>query len=173
MQSQEFKEQFFSQIYDEHVDKIYRFVLFKVNSTALAEDITSETFTKLWKEISFDREIKNPAGFLFRVSNNLVIDYYRGKDQNPANLDKVEFMVKDNLDIAGQAVQNDDMREVREAIAKLKDDYRIALSMYYIEQEPASEVAKALGKTQGAARVIIHRAMKQLKEILEEKENKA
>lgn len=50
---------------------------------------------------------------------------------------------------------------------KLNDDYRVALSMYYIEQEPVSEVAKALGKSNGAARVIIHRAMRELKKFME------
>ena len=167
MQSQEFKEQFFSQIYDEHVDKIYRFVFFKVNSEAIAQDITSETFARLWKEIFLDKEIKNPSGFLYKIANNMVIDHYRTKDQNPSNLDNVAFMVADKEDIAGQAVQNDDMRQVRAALAGLKDEYRIAVSLYYIEQEPVSEVAKALGKSQGAARVAIHRGMKQLRGILE------
>jgi len=168
MQSQQFKEQFFSQIYDEHVDKIYRFVFFKVNNESLAQDLTSETFTRLWKEISNDKEIKNPSGFLFRVSRNLVFDYYRVKDQNPTNLDNLDKIVADqNQDIQKAAVQNDDMREVKIALAKLNDDHRIAVSMYYIEQEPVSEVAKALGKTQGAARVTIHRGMKQLKKFLE------
>ncbi len=167
MQSQEFKEQFFSQIYDEHVDKIYRFVFFKVNSEAIAQDITSETFARLWKEIFLDKEVKNPSGLLYKIANNMVIDHYRTKDQNPANLDNVAFMVADKEDIAETAVQNDDMRQVRAALAGLKDEYRIAVSMYYIEQEPVSEVAKALGKSQGAARVVIHRGMKQLRQVLE------
>jgi DNA-directed RNA polymerase specialized sigma24 family protein len=46
MQSREFKEQFFSQIYDEHVDKIYRFVFFKVNNEEKAEDLAGEVFIK-------------------------------------------------------------------------------------------------------------------------------
>lgn len=168
MQSQQFKEQFFSQIYDEHIDKIYRFVFFKVSNEALAQDITSETFTRLWKEISLDKEIKNPLAFLYRVSKNLVIDYYRVKDQNPTNLDILDNVIPDKKqDIEKEAVQNDDMREVKIALAKLSDDYRIAVSMYYIEQEPVSEVAKALNKSQGATRVTIHRGMNQLKKFLE------
>jgi RNA polymerase sigma-70 factor (ECF subfamily) len=168
MQTQQFKEQFFSQLYDEHVDKIYRFVFFKVSNESLAQDLTSETFTRLWKEIVNDKEIKNPSGFLFRVARNLIYDYYRVKDQNPANLDNLDKIVPDhNQDIQKEAVLNDDMREVRVALAKLNDDHRIAVSMYYIEEEPISEVARALGKSQGNARVIIHRGMKQLKRFLE------
>jgi len=167
MQSQEFKEQFFSQIYDEHVDKVYRFVFFKVSNEPLAQDITSETFTRLWKEISNDRELKNPTGFLFQICRNLITDHYRTKDQNPVILDNPETILDKCQDIAGQAVQKDDMRMVTVALDKLSDDHRLALSMYYIEQEPVSEVAKALGKSQGATRVIIHRGMKHLREIME------
>jgi len=169
MQSQEFKEQFFSQLYDEHVDRIYRFVFFKVSDEQLAQDITSETFTKLWKEISLDKEVRNPSGFLFRIAKNRIIDHYRAKDQNPINLDNLDTVLDKGRDIAEQAVQNDDMREVRAALSKLPEDYALAVSMYYIEQEPIFEVAKALGKSQGATRVIIHRGMKQLREMLESK----
>ncbi|MFZ3057957.1 MAG: RNA polymerase sigma factor [Minisyncoccales bacterium] len=167
MQSSEFKEQFFSQIYDEHVDKVYRFVFFKVSNEALAQDITSETFTRLWKEISFDKEVKSPSGFLFRVAKNLIIDHYRTKDQNPVILDNPENILDKSQDIAGQAVQNDDMRAVTAALGQLGEDYRAAVSMYYIEQEPISEVAKALKRSPGATRVMIHRGMKQLRDILE------
>jgi len=167
METNNFKEQFFSQIYDEHVDKIYRFVFFKVSDESLAQDITSETFTRLWKEISEDKEVKNPHGFLFKVARNLIFDYYRTKDRNPINLDNVDTILDKNQDIEKKAVQNDDMRIILTAMDKLNDDYRVALSMYYIEQEPVSEVAKALGKSNGATRVIIHRAMRELKKFME------
>lgn len=167
MQPNNFKEQFFSQIYDEHVDKIYRFVFFKVNNESLAQDITSETFTRLWKEISEDKEIKNPHGFLFKVARNLTFDYYRTKDRNPINMDNLDTILDKNQDIEKEAVHNDDMRVVLAAMDKLNDDHRVALSMYYIEQEPVSEVAKALGKSNGATRVAIHRAMRELKKFME------
>ena len=167
METNNFKEQFFSQIYDEHVDKIYRFVFFKVSDESLAQDITSETFTRLWKEISEDKEVKNPHGFLFKVAGNLIFDYYRTKDRNPINLDNVDTILDKNQDIEKKVVQNDDMRIILAAMDKLNDDYRVALSMYYIEQEPVSEVAKALGKSNGATRVIIHRAMRELKKFME------
>jgi RNA polymerase sigma-70 factor (ECF subfamily) len=167
METNNFKEQFFSQIYDEHVDKIYRFVFFKVSDESLAQDITSETFTRLWKEISEDKEVKNPHGFLFKVARNLIFDYYRTKDHNPINLDNVDTILDKNQDIEKKIVQDDDMRIILTAMDKLNDDYRVALSMYYIEQEPISEVAKALGKSNGATRVIIHRAMRELKKYME------
>jgi len=168
MQSQEFKEQFFSQIYDEHVDKVYRFVFFKVSNEALAQDITSETFTRLWKEISFDKEVKSPSGFLFRVAKNLITDHYRVKDQNPANLDNLDnILVDQKEDVLSTIVQNDEMRTIKVALDQLSEDSRLAVSLYYIEQLPYSDVAKALNRSQGATRVLVSRGMKQLRKILE------
>ena len=168
MQSQEFKEQFFSQIYDEHVDKVYRFVFFKVSNEALAQDITSETFTRLWKEISFDKEVKSPSGFLFRVAKNMIIDHYRVKDQNPSNLDNLDnILIDQKEDVLSTIVQNDEMKAVKVALDQLSEDSRLAVSMYYIEQLPYSDVAKALNRSQGATRVLVSRGMKQLRQILE------
>ena len=168
MQSQEFKEQFFSQIYDEHVDKVYRFVFFKVSNEALAQDITSETFTRLWKEISFDKEVKSPSGFLFRVAKNLITDHYRVKDQNPANLDNLDnILIDQKEDVLSTIVQNDEMRTIKVALDQLSEDSRLAVSLYYIEQLPYSDVAKALNRSQGATRVLVSRGMKQLRKILE------
>jgi RNA polymerase sigma-70 factor (ECF subfamily) len=168
MQPKEFKEQFFSQIYSDYLDRVYRFVYFKVNSEEVAQDITSEAFARLWKQISLDIDIKNPSGFLFRTARNMLIDHYRGKEKSPANLDTMAFMVKDeSQDIEKKVLMDEDMKKIQEAMAQLKDEYRQAVFMYYVEQEPISEVAKSLGKSPNNARVIIHRGMKQLKKILE------
>jgi RNA polymerase sigma-70 factor, ECF subfamily len=168
MQPQEFKEQFFSQIYDDHIDRVYRFVYFKVGTEDIAKDITSEVFTKLWKQIYLDNEIKNPSGFLFKTAKNIIVDHYRNKDRNVAKLDNVAFMVKDdNQDIEKQSMINDDMRRIQNAMTQLSDEHRQAVFMYYIEQEPITEVAKSLGKSANNTRVIIHRGMKELKNILE------
>jgi len=77
-------------------------------------------------------------------------------------------MVKDdNQDIEKKAMINDDMQRIRNAMSDLTEEHRQAVFMYYVEQEPISEVAKSLGKTPNNARVIIHRGMKELKKILE------
>jgi RNA polymerase sigma-70 factor (ECF subfamily) len=168
MQPQEFKKQFFSNIYDENIDKLYRFVYFKVGSEDIAKDISSEVFTKLWNQIYLDKEIKNPSGFLFKTARNMLVDHYRNKDKNLARLDNVAFMIKDdNQDIERKVIMDEEMARIQKAMSQLKDEYHQAVFMYYVEGEPISEVAKCLNKNNNNARVIIHRGMKQLKKILE------
>jgi RNA polymerase sigma-70 factor (ECF subfamily) len=112
--------------------------------------------------------VKSPSGFLFRVAKNMIIDHYRVKDQNPTNLDNLDnILVDQKEDVLSTIVQNDDMRAVKAALDQLNEDSRLAVSLYYIEQLPYSDVAKALNRSQGATRVLVSRGMKQLREILE------
>jgi RNA polymerase sigma-70 factor (ECF subfamily) len=167
-QPHKFKEQFFSQIYDEYVDKIYRFIFFKVETELAAQDITSETFTRLWKQIYLNVEINNPSAFLYRTAKNLLVDHYRAKAKRPDDLGDAAILVKDeSQNIEKQAMLASDMEGVAKALCQLSDDSRQAVSAYYIEQEPISDIAKSLGKSPNATRVIISRGMKQIRQILE------
>ena len=77
----------FSQIYDRYIGKIYRFIYFKVNSSDIAQDISSETFSRGW--LSFQKAngaIKKPSSLLYRIARNLVTDYYRQKSKIPRSL---------------------------------------------------------------------------------------
>jgi RNA polymerase sigma-70 factor (ECF subfamily) len=163
-----YKEQYFSQLYDEHLERIYRFVYYKVGSENVAQDICSDVFTGLWKQVSADKEVKNPSAFLFTSARNSIVDHYRKKSRGAEDIDDYANVLKDNSqDIHKNAEIKDDMSIVRNAMNSMKEEYRQAVFMYYVEQEPITEVAKSLGKSQGAARVIVSRGMKQLRGILE------
>ena len=167
MDTQNFKEQFFSQIYEQNIEKIYRFVFFKTNSEPLAQDLTAETFIRLWAQISKGVEIKNPSGFLYKTVRNLLVDYYRSKKKKPINLDEMDFVEDEGLNIEDAIYKNDELNKVKVALTSLNDSYRQVISLYYIEQESISDVAKSLGKSEAATRVLLHRGIKKLKKHLE------
>jgi len=79
----------FSKIYDRYIDKIYRFIFFKVNSQEIAQDLTSETFLKGWESFKNGTKIENPQAYLYKTARNLVIDFYREKG-------KVQIVSADN-----------------------------------------------------------------------------
>ena len=168
MEEQRFKEQFFSEIYDQNIEKIYRFVFFKVNSEVLAQDITSDTFSRLWAQILKDKDIKNPSAFLYKVARNLIIDHYRSKERGSISLEDIAFSLEDKEQDVEQAVMTKfEAGRVKAKLASLGDVDRQALTLYYIEQEPITNVAKSLGKSEGATRVLIHRGIKKLRKHLE------
>ncbi|MCK9393940.1 MAG: RNA polymerase sigma factor [Candidatus Paceibacterota bacterium] len=170
IEQQKYKEQFFSQLYEEYLERIYRFIYFKVSSESIAQDLTSEVFTRLWKQISLNKEVKNPSAFLFKLARNIIIDYYRAhdKEKRNTNIDSIVSTLEDKKqNIHNDAQIKEEYAAVTCAMDKMKEEYRQAVHLYYVEQEPIIEVAKSLGKSQGAARVIISRGMKQLRQILE------
>ena len=165
-----YKEQYFSQLYDEHLERIYRFVYFKVSSDSIAQDICSDVFTSLWKQVSLGKTVKNPSAFLFTLARNSIVDHYRsnGKEKGIANIeDFANLLIDKSQDIHKKAQIKEEMLQVNTAMNEMKEEYRQAVFMYYLEQEPITEVAKSLGKSQGAARVLVSRGMKQLRQILE------
>ena len=169
-EQKKYKEQYFSQLYDEHLERIYRFTYYKVSSETVAQDICSDVFTSLWKQVYLGKEVKNPSAFLFTLARNSITDHYRkkGREKSKEDIDDYANIISDkSQDVHKHAQIKDDMRIVNTAMNQLKEDHRQAIFMYYIEQEPISEVAKSLGKSQGAARVLVSRGMKQLRQILE------
>ena len=159
----------FSKIYDEEVDKIYRFVFLKVNSKVKAEDITSETFYRVWSVFKEGNEkIDNVSAFLYRVAKNLIVDYYR--DQGKALIIPTEDLplIDHSQDIEQASINNSDMRNVRTALASLNEDYQNAIIWYYLDDLPISKVAELLGRTESATRVLIHRALYSLKDKIKE-----
>jgi RNA polymerase sigma-70 factor (ECF subfamily) len=158
----------FGQIYDRYIEKIYRFIFFKVNSQEIAEDLASETFLKTWAVFKNGKEIENMQAFLYKTARNLVIDYYREKG-------KVQIVSADNPSITDpsqnleeRAVLNSDLENVSQALTKLKEDYQDVIIWHYLDDLPIQEISYMLGRTEDATRVLLHRALKALKEEIKE-----
>ena len=165
-----FLQQEFSKIYDQYINKIYRFIFLKVNSQEIAEDLTSETFLRGWRTFrEEEKEINNPPAFLYQIARNLVIDFYREKGK--AQIISTEYAqiydFRENPE--ERALLSSDMEMVKRAIGNLKEDYQTAVICYYLDDLSAPEIAKIMNKPEGTVRVMLHRALKSLKgELCEE-----
>ena len=158
----------FSQLYDQNIEQIYRFVYFKVSSKEIAEDLCSETFAKGWNHFKENHEkIDNPRAFLYQIARNLIVDHYREK--NKADLVSVEFVPLSDpgIDVKEQSMLNSDLDNVKKALQNLKEDYKEIIVMHYLNDLEIPEIAQSLGKKEGAVRVKLHRALKALKKKLE------
>lgn len=161
----------FGQIYDQSVDRIYRFIYIKVNSKELAEDLTAETFTKVWKsfESSWNKgePIRDSRSFCYRTARNLVIDYYRAKEKEQSvSLDSVH-LADTSPGIEERAIINSDMDVVITGLSGLKGDYQDIIIWRYLDELSIAEISKLLDKSEDTTRVMLHRAMASLKKALE------
>jgi len=158
----------FGSLYDHYHSKIYRFVLVKVSHREEAEDLTHQVFLSAWQNIATYKYRGSPFGsWLYQIARNKIIDHYRAK--RPAveleNADEEYFLSSDeDLDSSIDASLN--MEQVMSAIRELKPLYQDVIIMRFVEELSPKEVAAALGKTEGAVKLLQHRALKELKKLL-------
>jgi len=155
----------FSEIYDQYIEKIYRFIFLKVGSEEVAEDLASETFLRVWEKFRDEKKnpIENPKAFLYQIAKNLVIDYYRKKGQVQTISAESDLIGDPRQDLEEKALLASDMDRVRLALAKLKQEHQNVIIWHYLDDLSISEVAKLLNKSEQATRVLIHRALKALR----------
>ena len=163
----------FSKMYDRYIDRIYRFVLLKVGSVEIAEDLTSETFLRGWRFFEKEeKEIDNPQAFLYQIAKNLIADFYR-KEGGIQFVSDENFQISDpKEDLERKANLNSDFRVIQQAMANLKEDYQNVIVWRYIDDLPIKKVATLLDKPENATRVTIHRAIKSLKKEIGKKDVK-
>lgn len=156
----------FSKIYDQYINKIYRFIFLKVSSQEIAEDLTSETFLRGWESFKSGNNIENPQAFLYRIARNLVIDHYREKGK--AQFVSVDYtpVIDPKGDLEEKAVLGSDLETVKAALVNLKEDYQNVIVWHYLDDLPIIEVAKLLDRSEEATRVLLHRALKSLQKEL-------
>lgn len=160
----------FGHIYDQYIDKIYRFVYLKVNSQETAEDITSKVFTRGWEVFQKPNfEMKNPGAFLYQIARNAVIDHYREKGRaKMVSVDASPQIADPGTNAQDKAILSADISAVRKAILKLSKDHQDIIIWHYLEDIPVADIAKLLDKPAGTVRVMLHRGLKDLKDKIKE-----
>lgn len=159
----------FAKVYDLYVDSIYRFIYFKVPRRQDAEDLTSEAFLKIWQYLTETEEtIRNLQGLIYRFAKNLVVDFYRSKTrdellEDEAVLVKVEDARQQNFLVQLEARAT--VESLEPILRRIKDEYREVLMLRYIEELSIGEIADILEKSKGSVRVLIHRALKVVREL--------
>ena len=161
----------YAELYERYVEKIYRYVFYKVGRQEEAEDLTSQTFLKAWDAIG-DYEWRNyPFGaWLFRIAHNLVVDYHRSRRESYTLDDatpQLEHKASRN-EVRPEKVLAELLtgERVRAAIGRLTDEQQQVLILRFFEGLSTGEVAELMGKRRGAIRGLQFRALSALREFL-------
>jgi len=156
----------FGRLYDIYADRIYRHIYYRTGNVEDARDLVQEVFVKAWRALPRYKKMKTPfLGWLFTISHNRVIDYYRTK-KDYTYLNSEIIMVDRGKSPEELTEARFTQQEVRKAILRLPPDQQQVIIMSFIDGFEYSEIAAALNKTEGNIRVIIHRALKKLRETL-------
>ena len=157
----------FGLLYEHYLPKIYRFILIKVSHKEQAEDLTHLTFLKAWENVRSYKYRGHPfSSWLYRIARNAVIDHYR-RGVVQVSIEDVSAEV---LGVDNSLSEETDVKilweDLLEAMRTLKEVEQDILIMRFVEDLPHQEIAAAVDKTEGAVKVIQHRALKKLKEAL-------
>jgi RNA polymerase sigma-70 factor (ECF subfamily) len=166
----------FGALYERYVDKIYRYIFYKVGDREQTEDLTSQTFLRAWDAIG-DYEWRNhPFGaWLFRIAHNLVVDFHRARRES-VSLDDASPHLEHRatrFDVRPERVLALLLAEgrVRRAIERLTDEQQQVLILRFYEGLSTQEVADLMGKRNGAVRGLQFRALSALRDLLERQED--
>ena len=161
-------EQAFAGLYDTYLDSVYRFIYLRVEDQQTAEDITSNVFLRAWEKLGNYQFRGVPfRAWLFRIARNAVIDHYRTRKEN-APLEVVLNSRDDNLlPVSQQVGLRIEAEQVMVSIQHLTEDQRNVLTLKLVHGLNTKEVAKTLGKRQGAVRALQMRGLQALAKIME------
>jgi RNA polymerase sigma-70 factor (ECF subfamily) len=161
----------FEELYRAHLRDVYSYAYYRVGNHHDAEDLTEQAFLQAYRH--FERARRESNGrplrpWLIRIAHNLASNYYRDRARRPvANIEAVEPPMHPH-DTERVVAGREELREVIEKLGDLPDDRREALIMRFALGMSNREIARALGRTDGATKVLIHRAIRQLEELMEE-----
>jgi RNA polymerase sigma-70 factor, ECF subfamily len=152
----------FERVYDSHVVGIYRFIYARVGNHPDAEDLTAQVFVRAVEQLDTERQPGQIAAWLYRVAHNATADYWRAFYRLP--IIGVDHVAPgwEPADDNRQPVEPDDRAaaRVQALLRRLPSQYRRVLELRFLERMSVAETARAMGITNGNARVLQYRALR-------------
>ena len=155
-------------LYDRYEIKIYTYIYRRTGDRSLAEDLTGQVFLKMLEAIRNRKAWHSSfSGWLYRIAHNVVIDFYRQRDNQPqVSLDD-EPMLPNLNDNPAQTIELKlDVERLRTAITRLTDEQAEVISLRFLEGYSISEAAEMMNKTEGSIKALQYRAVANLRQLL-------
>jgi RNA polymerase sigma-70 factor, ECF subfamily len=159
----------FSKLYRAHLRDVYSYAYYRIGNHHDAEDLTEQTFLQAYRH--FERAQRESQGrplrpWLIRIAHNLAANYYRDRSRRPQTpIDDAGALSAPHT-TEGLVEDREELQRILEGVQELPDDRREALIMRFALGMDNREIARALGRTDGATKVLIHRAIRQLEDIV-------
>jgi len=135
-----------------------------------AEDLAQQVFLQAWRALGRYRQTGTPfVAWLFTIAHNVVVSFYR-RQRPTTPLDTETLDWPDELRPEAVAELGIEYERVRQAMQHLKPEQQQVLAMRFLEDLPFRDIALALGKSEVNVRVMQHRALLELRRVLERDE---
>jgi RNA polymerase sigma-70 factor, ECF subfamily len=160
----------FGEIYERYVDKIYKYIYYRVGNQSDAEDLTSRVFFRAMAHVENyeDRGVPFQA-WLYRIAHNLVANHHRDRGRRkiiPLD-DYVMNGLFSNADGPERAAEHMEERErLMLAIKSLPEDRQQLLILKFVDRLSNAEIGNIMGRTEGAVKSLYHRTLTALRDDL-------
>ncbi|QUQ70478.1 sigma-70 family RNA polymerase sigma factor [Kutzneria sp. CA-103260] len=158
----------FGLLYDQYVDQVFRYVLFRVGDRSLAEDVTSETFLRALRRITtVSYQGRDVGAWFVTIARNLVLDHVKSSRYR---LEVTTAELDDNRQVTAgpeQAVLDEaTSHELLRCVSELNDDQRECIVLRFLHGLSVAETAQQMGRNEGAIKALQHRAVRRLAQLL-------
>ena len=161
----------FTELYRTHLRDVYSYSYYRIGNHHDAEDITEQTFLQAYRHFARAKAESNGRPlrpWLIRIAHNLAANYHRDRSRRPQTHLEDAAVISAPHETEELVTGREDATAVLRGVADLPDDRREALIMRFAIGMDNREIARALGRSEGATKVLIHRAIRQLEDRLKE-----
>lgn len=159
----------FMEAYDASSDDLYRHTLFRISDGEAAKEIVQEAFMKTWEYVARGNQVDEFRPFLYRVVHNLIVDHLRRR-RPTLSLDELSL---EGFDVGKGGKEDEegkiDAKQLLVMLDEMDTSSREALVMRYVDDLSIPEIASLTGEKENAISVRLHRAIKKLKELYDER----
>jgi RNA polymerase sigma-70 factor, ECF subfamily len=161
--SQQGDSEAFARLYACYVERITRYVYFRVSDHGLAEDITSRIFLKMLEKLDTYQIGQSPIiAWLYRMAHNAVIDHYRMKKTFLSLDDLRQSEIRQEDGIEEKLELQIKSQQLRAALQLLTEEQQRVLILKFIDGLSTQEIAQRIGKRPGSVRSLQMRALQRL-----------
>ena len=158
----------FGTIYRRYVDRVYSYAFYQPGDHHDAEDVTERTFVAALGAIdSFEHRGATFRSWLFRIAHNAMANQLRTRSRTRTeDLERaLDHPAPDDVDAA--VMRRDDARRVWRAVSLLPTERRRVILLRFVDELTSREIGEVLGRSEGAVRVLLHRALREVAEQLD------
>jgi len=154
----------FDVLYRRYLDRVYGYAFYQLRDHHDAEDATERTFLAALRALpEFRAEGATFRAWLFRIAHNTIVNARRSRFRRrteplPDGLERIA----PNADPAGLVLEADESRRVLRAVAELPEDRRQVVLLRFVDGLSSREIGQVMDRSEGAARVLLHRALRDL-----------